>query len=275
MIAIMFIATVLTSCHGVSPDGDEVAVLIKKPWFFGHGGVEQDVVSSGLTWCAWTTTSERFKITPVQYTETFEQIITKDNNPIDFTAYLTIRIHQDQAPNLYSDFGKEWYANSIKETFRTMARQSCKSYTMFQLTTDEKITIKLQDSLFNEMTKYVTTIKRKDGTVGMPIEIRKVTLGKAQPPDDVIKETMQTAAQKQKELTQAARTNAENARKAAEEAKARADKAYMGTFGMSVDQYLKLRALEIEWEKIELIKDKKDVKMIFFSGAKPTAMVSE
>lgn len=30
----------LTSCHSVSPDADEEAVLIYKPWFFGHGLVD-------------------------------------------------------------------------------------------------------------------------------------------------------------------------------------------------------------------------------------------
>lgn len=41
----------LTSCHSVSPDADEEAVIVKKPWFIGHGGVEQQAVQTGLTWC--------------------------------------------------------------------------------------------------------------------------------------------------------------------------------------------------------------------------------
>lgn len=42
----------LSSCCFVSPDADEETVLVKKPWFFGHGGVDNDPVQSGLTWCA-------------------------------------------------------------------------------------------------------------------------------------------------------------------------------------------------------------------------------
>lgn len=40
----------LTSCHSVSPDADEEAVIVKKPWFIGHGGVEQQykLVSLGV-----------------------------------------------------------------------------------------------------------------------------------------------------------------------------------------------------------------------------------
>ena len=48
---IMTIMLSLTSCHGVRPDADEEAVLIKKPWFFGHGGVDEVPVETGLTWC--------------------------------------------------------------------------------------------------------------------------------------------------------------------------------------------------------------------------------
>ena len=39
---ILAIASILTfsSCHSVSPNADEETVLVKKPWFFGHGGVD-------------------------------------------------------------------------------------------------------------------------------------------------------------------------------------------------------------------------------------------
>ena len=39
---ILAIASILTfsSCHRVSPNADEETVLVKKPWFFGHGGVD-------------------------------------------------------------------------------------------------------------------------------------------------------------------------------------------------------------------------------------------
>ena len=45
----------MTSCHFVSPDADEEAVLIYKPWIFGHGGVDDEPITTGLTWC-WAST---------------------------------------------------------------------------------------------------------------------------------------------------------------------------------------------------------------------------
>ena len=41
---------------------------------------------------------------------------------------------------------------------------------------------------------------------------------------------------------------------------------------MTITQYLSLRQLEIEKEKIELIKDKKDITIIFGQGSIPTTM---
>lgn len=62
-----FTLMMAASCHSVSPNADEEAVLIYKPWFFGHGGVDMTPVESGLTWCFWSTHSETFKIVPVKH----------------------------------------------------------------------------------------------------------------------------------------------------------------------------------------------------------------
>ena len=43
------------SCTRVAPDAGHEAVLIQKPWFFGHGGVLPEPVPSGATWVAWST----------------------------------------------------------------------------------------------------------------------------------------------------------------------------------------------------------------------------
>ena len=61
-------------------------------------------------------------------------------------------------------------------------------------------------------------------------------------------------------------------RKQAEINKAIADKSYQNEMGMTITQYLSLRQLEIEKEKIELIKDKKDITIIFGQGSIPTTM---
>lgn len=84
----LFLALILcvtvSSCHGVRPEADEEAVLIMKPWFVGHGGVDMEPVTTGLAWCWWSTSSETFKITPIRYEETLDDIISNENTPPGF-----------------------------------------------------------------------------------------------------------------------------------------------------------------------------------------------
>lgn len=88
----------LASCHGVRPEADEEVVLITKPWFFGHGGVDLEPVTTGLTWCFWSTSSETFKITPVRYEETLDDIISNENTPLDFKTQIVFAYSERQEP---------------------------------------------------------------------------------------------------------------------------------------------------------------------------------
>ena len=56
----------LTSCTLVTVNGDEEAVLVKKPWIFGHGGVDENPVTSGSEMCAVSTDGVVFKTIPVE-----------------------------------------------------------------------------------------------------------------------------------------------------------------------------------------------------------------
>lgn len=53
LFAALFVAISFSSCHSVSVGADEEAALVMQPWFFGHGGVDQVPVSTGLTWCRY------------------------------------------------------------------------------------------------------------------------------------------------------------------------------------------------------------------------------
>ncbi|HRD40028.1 MAG TPA: hypothetical protein PLC65_15480, partial [Bacteroidia bacterium] len=83
---LIFIVTIIgmSSCSYVSVNGDEEAVLIMKPFFFGHGGVDETPVSSGRIMVAATTDDVIFKIKTVAYAEKFENLISDDNVPLDF-----------------------------------------------------------------------------------------------------------------------------------------------------------------------------------------------
>ena len=97
-VAFASIAT-MTSCHGVRPEAGEEAVLIYKPWFIGHGGVDMTPVETGLTWCVWSTSSEIFKIIPQKQQVDMEDLVSNDKHfdvlkAIDFPYVKVMRLQE-------------------------------------------------------------------------------------------------------------------------------------------------------------------------------------
>lgn len=263
LIAMVFIS-MLSGCSCSNIDAGEEGVLTMKPIIFGRGGVDPTPISTGMTFTAWTTSVDRYDIKPAQYTEEFDDLITADNNPVDFNAYVELQIIKSQSPKLHEAFGREWYARKIKEEFRTAIRANGKKHTMFVLTSDPGVLDEMGIAVKLFLTEYV---KKQE----IPVQVNRVTIGKVSPPKEVTEETMRTAAQRQRKLTETERADAELSRKKAEENKALADRAYRENFGMSVDQYLELRSLEIEKEKLDIVRNKENVTIILNSGgAVPT-----
>lgn len=271
-ISLLFVAFMalssMTSCYRVQPGAGQEAVLVYQPYIFGHGGVEGEPVSTGAIWCWWTTDSKVFQITPITITEEFENLIPSDNTPVSFAAYVKVQIKKGETPTLYKNFGEAWYDNSIKPTFRTMVRDKASAFKMFELASKREISSKLEKELLKDLQAYAKNLS-------LPVDILQVSIGTVAPPEQVLLETKLTAAQNQSILTQDARAKAELSRKAAEVNKAVADQAYQRQMNMTIDEYIHIRQLEIEKEKVELIKDNPKVTIIFGGGVAPTYPVTK
>lgn len=256
IFSILFLLAFMTSCYRVTPDAGTESVLTHKPIFIGDGGVDMKPVSTGSEWCWFTTDHTEFIITPITYTEEFPNMMPSDNTPVSFSAYLELKALEGKTPILLKDFSKDWYANSLQPTFRTMVRDKACPFKMFDLVSKREISAKIEQEVFNDISAYVIKL-------GLPVKVNKVSIGAVTPPEQVLTETKNTAAQNQSKLTQGARADAELARKQAEINKAIADNAYRKEMNMTVPEYLSLRHLEIEKEKVELIKDNKNISIIF------------
>jgi regulator of protease activity HflC (stomatin/prohibitin superfamily) len=190
-------------------------------------------------------------------------MISKDNTPVVFHSYLKLQIIKGETPILYKNFGVNWYVNSVQPTFRAIVRDKACQYKMFELAGNREV--------LKEIETYVTdTVKSYIKNLGLPVTVLQVTNGACTPPPEVLEETRRTASQNQSSLTQIARAKSELERKQAEINKAIADNAYRSQMGMTIDQYLHLRALEIEKEKVELVKEKQNVSIIMGQGIVPT-----
>jgi len=261
-LLMLLLAGLTTSCYRVQPDPGVESVLVYKPYIFGHGGVDDTPVSTGSTWCVITTEHKEFPITPITITEDFANMIPSDNTPVSFSVYLKCQIRKGETPILYKNFGADWYQNNLQASFRTMVRDKASAFKMFELASKREISSQLEKDIFNDIAEYTKKIN-------LPVNIMQVSIGAVTPPEQVLTETKNTAAQNQSILTQKARADAELSRKQAEINKAIADMAYQKEMKMTIAEYLQLRQLEIEKEKVELIKDNKDVTIIFGGNSLP------
>jgi regulator of protease activity HflC (stomatin/prohibitin superfamily) len=252
---LLILPLLFTGCSTEIVEPGNEGVLITNPIFFGKEGIHIEPLEPGRHYFALTSEMIVVEIRPQMVNERFDDLITKDNNPVDFDVSVTYQIQKGKGPILHEKYGKNWYDVNIKPQLRNIVRDNAKGYTMFELTSDPTVTSKLESVVGDSIIQFINQR-------GVPITILNVAVGKVSPPQDVIAETAKTAAQVQRVKTENERVKAELARAAAERAKADADRAYVTNSGMTIDQYLRMRELEIQKEKVQLIKDKPNVSII-------------
>jgi regulator of protease activity HflC (stomatin/prohibitin superfamily) len=258
LVLLIGFCALLGGCTTVTTEAGYESVLIKKPIMFGTGGVVKEAYTTGREYAAPTTDYVSISVQPQTTKESFDDLITRDNNPVDFDVTVTYQIQAGKTPYLYETFGLKWYENNIKPQFRNFSRDFAKGYTMFDLTSNPATANAMEKELIKNLSDLVAKQK-------LPVLILNVAVGKISPPADVINETAKTAAQVQRVKTETEREKAEIARAGAERRKAEADRAYIQAFGMTNAEYLRMRELELEKERISLLRDNKNATIIFGS----------
>lgn len=243
---LIFIALSNIGCTKNEVDAGEEGVMIAKPYFFGHGGVLANPITAGLEWTAATTDVIRYNIKPVRYDEPFVDLTASDNVAIDFHAYITLQIQSGRTPFLHEKSGVYWYENNVQDYVRTLIRNEGRTRSSIELRTDP-------DKITNAEQIIKQNIKDYLESINLPVDVIKVVIGKVNPPDEVLKESERTAAQKQRVKTEAARELAEISRKKAETQSALADKAYSTEFVFTNQQFLVNKRLDIMSEKLKIM----------------------
>ena len=231
----------LVSCHKVQPNADEEAALTMKPWIFGHGGVAQEPVNTGLAWCALTTDASYFKIIPQRYDEKFDDIFSNDNTPLDFDTYIVIQIQKGKTPILLQNYGVDWYKNNIQVYYRNKTREYVSMFSPFDLISNREVLNKIDSMIISDMKNHVTILSKQKE---FPITICSVTTGAAKPNKDQLEEMNKTAQYIQQKRSMEQKAIAETARADAERKRAEADKAYMNAMNLSPNQFINLKWIE-------------------------------
>lgn len=226
----------LAGCHGVGPDAGHESVLISKPWFFGHGGVDSDPVKTGLTFVAWSTSSVEVSMQPQRVEVNLPDTMTSDGVPIEFHAVLAYQV--TDSVRLVRDFGDDWYKNNLAQPFSTAVRQSVRKHGM----NETAISTTAIDSIDQEIREAVTASITSQN---LPIKLITLTVGRANPPDSVKNQRVETAAQQQRIETEKQKKLAEDQRMLAEQSRASADNAYRQQMQLSPDQFLALEQIKM------------------------------
>lgn len=242
MLAIAIVALSATACSSVTPDAGEEAVLIRKPMFIGHGGVDATPIKTGRSFVAWTTDAVMVPVRPLQFQEHFDDLMSKDGVPLDFDA--SIRLQIIDSAKIVEKFGvggnvPAWYTNNIQQKFRNFVRDEVKNHGMNETAISATATRQIDEIVTKALTSYIAE-------VGLPVTLLDLTVGRANPPDSIKNQRVETAAQEQRANTERQRALAEEQRLVAEGKRAAADNAYRESMQLSPEQFLRLEAIKMQ-----------------------------
>lgn len=224
-------------CNTFAPDPGHEVVLVKKPWFFGHGGVVDEPVTTGRSFGAVTTRGIDVYVQPQRHDVQMADTMTKDGVPIDFHAIMSLQV--TDSVGLIKKFGPQWYENNLEEPFKTMVRQAVRkrgmNETAISTTALDDIDVEIRDGL-------IAFIKEKD----LPVKLVTMTVGRANPPDSVKHQRIETATQEQRIQTEQQTKLAQDQRMKAEQSRANADNAYRESMHLSPEQFIQLETIKMQ-----------------------------
>jgi regulator of protease activity HflC (stomatin/prohibitin superfamily) len=264
---IVAFALLAAACSSATPNAGYEAVLVRKPMFFGHGGVDATPIKTGLQWVAVTTSAIEVDMRPRQQEVTFDDLFTADGVPLDFHSAIQYRIND--SVKLVRDFGADdgpngmgFFARNLEQSYRMIVRDAVKKHGLNEMA----ITVTAAQSVDDEVTARFSEIIAK---TGVPITVLGVTLGRATPPDAIKHQRIATAEQEQRQKTEQQAKLAEDQRRAHEESRALADNAYRESMKLSVEQYIELMQINM----LQGVCAKASCTFINGSGAVPTYSV--
>jgi regulator of protease activity HflC (stomatin/prohibitin superfamily) len=236
-IIALFPVALLAGCSVYSPDAGHEVVLVEKPWIFGHGGVDPNPVKTGRTFAAVTTEGVDVYMQPQRFEADLPDTMTSDGVPISFHAIVTLQVIDSVA--LIKNFGPNWYKNNIEQPFGQFVRQTVRQHGMNETAISSTAIDAIDAQIRADLDDF---IKAKQ----LPVRLVTMTVGRANPPDAIKNQRIETATQEQRVQTEKQIKLAEDQRKSAEEARAAADNAYRQAIGLSPEQYVQLKRIEME-----------------------------
>jgi len=280
------LAVLAGGCHSATPGPGEVAVIVDKPWFFGDGGIRDHAVPTGRKWMALSSEALVVDVKPMQFYLSIDDMFSKDNVPLDFNAAMRVRV--TDPVRMAKEFGIDdmaagnvhaprWYWNNVHKPWERAIRRAVKVYGMTEMVSDAapaeapRSAEEAGKSTIERIDEQVEAeMKAEFKAKNLPAELIDLTIGRANPPEEIKHQRVETARQEQLQKTEVQRRLAELERAKAEDARARADNAYREAMQLSPDQFVRLEAIKVQRE---VCKDR-NCTFVYGGGASPVFDIS-
>lgn len=210
-------------------------VIVDKPYFFGSEGVRPEPLREGRALVFKTSGSYPVNMTPQSANVSFDDFSSRDNILLDFET--TIQFRYTSSVDLIKNFGEQWFANNVSRQYGAIVREVVKKRTMAEMMSDPVAATAMDVEITTALEKHIKDSK-------LPVQILGVSLGRAKPNADVLKQINETAAQQQRQKTLIAATAAEGDREKEQIAKAKADNAYRNAMGLSPEMFIQLEKIK-------------------------------
>jgi hypothetical protein len=233
----ILLAVSISACGWAYPDAGTEAVLVRKPFIFGHGGIDRTPIKAGRTLVAISTQVIYVDMRPMQFHVQFDDLMSRDGVPLDFDA--VIRVQVTDSAKLIEKFGPEWFPTNVEREMSNRVRQAVRKHGLNETAIDTTAIEAIDTEITEGMRAYLTE-------TDLPLRLIAVTVGKANPPESVKHQRVETAQQEQRQNTEKQRKLAEDQRKMAEESRATADNAYRQQMSLSPDQFLRLETIKMQ-----------------------------
>jgi len=237
LLCMVLLLCVQVACRSFTPDAGHEVVLIEKPIIIGHGGVDPESVKAGRTFTALTTDGVDVYMQPQKFETELPDTMTSDGVPITFHAIMILQV--TDSVDLIKNFGPDWYRNNLEEQFKTMVRQAVRKRGMNETAISTTALDLIDAEIHDQLTQFLTQKK-------IPVQLVTMTVGKANPPDAIKNQRIETAAQEQRVNTEKQRKLAEDQRMMAEQSRANADNAYRESMHLSPEQFIQLETIKMQ-----------------------------
>lgn len=232
-------AALIAGCNAYTPDAGHEIVLVEKPYFFGHGGVDPEPVKAGRTYTALSTQGVDVYMQPQKFETEMHDTMTSDGVPISFHAIMVLRVVD--SVSLIKNFGERWYANNLEEQFKTMVRQAVRKRGMNETAISSGALDAIDAEIRDGLIAFMEDKK-------LPVKLVTMTVGRANPPDSIKNQRIETATQEQRIQTEQQRKLAEDQRLRAETSRANADNAYRESMHLSPEQFIQLETIKMQYQ---------------------------